>query len=50
VPFAHIGEVTDTGRLQIAASPHAGHVPPPSWLIDLPYAELKEAWQRPLRW
>jgi phosphoribosylformylglycinamidine synthase len=50
VPFAHIGEVTDTGRLQIAASPHAGHVPPPSWLIDLPYAELKEAWQKPLRW
>jgi phosphoribosylformylglycinamidine synthase len=50
VPFAHIGEVTNTSRLQIAASPHAGHEPPPNWHIDLPIAELKEAWQKPLRW
>jgi phosphoribosylformylglycinamidine synthase len=50
VPFAHIGEITDSNRLQIAASPHAGHEPPPTWLIDLPLADLKEAWQKPLRW
>jgi len=50
VPLAHIGEVTDTPRLQVAASPHAGHEPPPNWLIDQGLAELKEAWQKPLRW
>ena len=50
VPLAHIGEVTDVPRLQIAASPHAGHEPPPSWLIDQGLTALKEAWQKPLRW
>lgn len=50
VPFAHIGEVTDTARLQVAPAPHAGHEPPKAWLIDLPIGELKEAWQQPLRW
>jgi phosphoribosylformylglycinamidine synthase subunit PurSL len=50
VPFAHIGEVTETSRLQLAASPHAGHEPPANWLIDLLLADLKEAWQQPLRW
>jgi phosphoribosylformylglycinamidine synthase len=50
VPLAHFGEVTETSRLQIAASPHAGHEPPATWLIDLPIADLKEAWQKPLRW
>jgi phosphoribosylformylglycinamidine synthase len=50
VPLAHIGEVTDSARLQVAAAPHAGHEPPAAWLIDLPIAELKEAWQKPLRW
>lgn len=48
VPHAVIGEVTDTGRVQIAS-------PQPNqkmahWLIDLSLAELKEAWQQPLRW
>jgi len=38
VPCGQIGEVTASGRLQIDA------------LIDLPLAELKEAWQKPLRW
>jgi len=42
VPFAKIGEVTDSGRVQIAGA--LGE------LIDLPIAELKEAWQKPLRW
>ena len=42
VPFAKIGEVTSSGRVQIAGSAGA--------LVDLPIAELKEAWQKPLRW
>ncbi len=50
VPLAHIGEVTDGDRLQIAAAPHAGHEPPQQWLIDLGISEMKEAWQKPLRW
>jgi phosphoribosylformylglycinamidine synthase len=44
VPFGEIGDVTDSGRLQISAD---GSAP---WLIDLPLSELKEAWQKPLRW
>jgi phosphoribosylformylglycinamidine synthase len=49
VPHAHIGETTDGGRLQIAAAdPEAKRTA--DWLIDLPLAEMKEAWQRPLRW
>lgn len=50
VPFAHIGEVTDSSRLQIAAAPIAHQHLPQSWLIDLDIATLKEAWQKPLRW
>ena len=50
VPFAHIGEVTDSGRLQVAASPVANRQLPSGWLVDLEIATLKEAWQKPLRW
>ncbi len=50
VPLAHIGEVTDSGRLQIAAAPVAHQHLPPAWLVDLDLATLKEAWQKPLRW
>jgi phosphoribosylformylglycinamidine synthase len=50
VPFAQIGEVTDSARVQIAASKGDGHQLPADWLIDLPIAVLKEAWQQPLRW
>jgi phosphoribosylformylglycinamidine synthase len=42
VPFSRIGEVTNSDRLAIQAA--AGP------LIDLPIADLKEAWQAPLRW
>ena len=42
VPFGHIGEVTDSGRLVVL------HDERP--VIDLPLAEMKEAWQKPLRW
>jgi phosphoribosylformylglycinamidine synthase II len=42
VPCGQIGEVTNGERLQIAGG--AGTA------IDLPLAELKEAWQKPLRW
>ncbi len=42
VPCGHIGEVTGGERLQIAAGAGAA--------IDLPLAEMKEAWQKPLRW
>jgi phosphoribosylformylglycinamidine synthase subunit PurSL len=42
VPFGRIGEVTDSARLQIESGRRQG--------IDLPLAELKEAWQKPLRW
>jgi phosphoribosylformylglycinamidine synthase len=38
VPCGQIGEVTNSAQLQIDA------------LIDLPIGELKEAWQKPLRW
>jgi phosphoribosylformylglycinamidine synthase II len=46
VPLAHVGEVTSTQRLQIAPASDA-HT---DWLINLPLGELKEAWQKPLRW
>lgn len=42
VPCGHIGEVTRSNRLQIASAQGPA--------IDLPLAELKEAWQKPLRW
>jgi phosphoribosylformylglycinamidine synthase len=48
VPLAHIGEVTDTCRLQIAPTPTNGESS--LWLIDLPIDELKRAWQKTLAW
>jgi phosphoribosylformylglycinamidine synthase subunit PurSL len=50
VSHVHIGEVTDTGRVEIAPIPRPGYETSGQWLIDLPLVELKEAWQRPLRW
>jgi phosphoribosylformylglycinamidine synthase subunit PurSL len=50
VPFAQIGDVTTNSRLRIAAKSHSGSSSNTPWLIDLPLAELKEAWQKPLRW
>jgi len=49
VPHALIGEVADTGKLEIlaAAEPDEEVVP---LVIDAEIADLKEAWQRPLRW
>jgi phosphoribosylformylglycinamidine synthase len=44
VPHAVVGEVTDKGRLQVTAS--ASGQP----LLDLPIDQMKEAWQKPLRW
>jgi phosphoribosylformylglycinamidine synthase len=46
VPHAAIGEVTAIQRVQIV------HVHPdnPDHVVDLTIEELKEAWQRPLRW
>jgi phosphoribosylformylglycinamidine synthase II len=43
VPYAMVGEVTGEDRLQVVA----GSASP---VIDLPLAEMKEAWQKPLRW
>ena len=48
VPLAHIGEVTDTGRVQIAPTPGSGH--DEQWLIDLPIGKLKAVWQRTFFW
>ncbi len=50
VPFTSIGEVADTGRLQIAHALGEDDPAPSALLIDLPLADLKEAWQKPLRW
>jgi phosphoribosylformylglycinamidine synthase len=44
VGIARIGEVTESERLKIFGDENAGP------LIELPLADLKEAWQRPLRW
>jgi phosphoribosylformylglycinamidine (FGAM) synthase-like enzyme len=49
VPFALVGEVAEGDRLQITAHGRDDQRPD-DWLIDLPLADLKEAWQRPLRW
>jgi phosphoribosylformylglycinamidine (FGAM) synthase-like enzyme len=46
--YAHIGEVTDGNRLQIAGL-NGGNTSA-ELLIDLPLDQMKEAWQRPLRW
>ncbi len=43
VPFSHIGEVIADKRLQITSGSQGP-------IIDLPLAQLKEAWQKPLRW
>jgi phosphoribosylformylglycinamidine synthase len=43
VPCYRIGQTVAEPRLRIRGS--AGN-----WLIDAPLAELKEAWQKPLRW
>jgi phosphoribosylformylglycinamidine synthase len=43
VPHGQVGEVTDGGRVEIAAMNDAP-------VIDLPLHDLKEAWQKPLRW
>jgi phosphoribosylformylglycinamidine synthase subunit PurSL len=48
VSLAHIGEVSDTGRVQIAPTPGNGNGG--EWLIDLPVGELKQAWQKTLAW
>ena len=50
IPHAHIGEVTDNGRLQIAAPLFPGREPPKHLLIAADLDKLKEAWQKPLRW
>jgi len=50
VPFGQIGEVTSSSRLQIASGARQTSVPAVDWRIDLPLADLKEAWQKPLRW
>ena len=42
VPFGYIGEVTTSDRLQIDAATGSS--------INLPLADLKESWQKPLRW
>jgi phosphoribosylformylglycinamidine synthase len=42
VPFAPIGEVTATDRVEILSADRA--------VINLDLATLKEAWQKPLRW
>jgi phosphoribosylformylglycinamidine (FGAM) synthase-like enzyme len=42
IPHAHVGEVTDIDRLQIAGQKEL--------LVDTDLGSLKEAWQQPLRW
>jgi phosphoribosylformylglycinamidine synthase len=44
LPIANIGEVTSTDRLEITGTTGAAKV------IDARLADLKEAWQKPLRW
>jgi phosphoribosylformylglycinamidine synthase len=44
IPHAKIGEVNDSGRLQIVAG-DSGEI-----LVDADLKTLKEAWQKPLRW
>lgn len=50
VPHEHIGEVTSTGRLQIASAQVPGPGKAKDWLLDMDVMALKEAWQKPLRW
>jgi phosphoribosylformylglycinamidine synthase subunit PurSL len=44
VPHARIGAVTDSGRLQVFAPVSTQPI------LDLPIDQMKEAWQKPLRW
>jgi len=46
VPVAAVGEVLSEPQLQIVSADPAN----PLNVIDVPIAELKEAWQAPLRW
>ncbi|MHB1033981.1 MAG: phosphoribosylformylglycinamidine synthase subunit PurL [Pirellulales bacterium] len=53
IPHARIGEVTDSLRLEVLGipSPKAIHGPREAALvIDAAIGDLKEAWQKPLRW
>ncbi|MCI0358448.1 MAG: phosphoribosylformylglycinamidine synthase subunit PurL, partial [Planctomycetaceae bacterium] len=50
VPFAEIGEVTASDRLEIAWALRDDDPAPIELLVDLPIDQLKEAWQKPLRW
>ena len=43
VPFARVGEVSAEPRFSVEDSTG-------KWILDEPIAELKEAWQKPLRW
>ena len=43
IPLAHIGDVTDSTELQVTAGDGND-------VINSSLAELKEAWQSPLRW
>jgi phosphoribosylformylglycinamidine synthase len=45
VPHAVVGLIESDSRLQIAGTDTAGTL-----VIDAELADLKEAWQKPLRW
>jgi phosphoribosylformylglycinamidine synthase len=48
VPCGQIGEVTETGRLEALGLPRSAR--DKATVIDADLNELKEAWQKPLRW
>jgi phosphoribosylformylglycinamidine synthase len=57
VPHALVGEVVDTGRLEIVGIPAPVEIEPGSpheirapLVVSAELAALKEAWQQPLRW
>jgi phosphoribosylformylglycinamidine synthase II len=57
VPHALVGEVTDSGRLEIVGIPRPYQEEPTDppevtapLVVSAPIAELKELWQAPLRW
>ena len=53
VPHAMVGEVVDTGKLEILGLPTSipdEDEPAIPLVIDADLATLKEAWQKPLRW
>jgi phosphoribosylformylglycinamidine synthase len=50
VPFGHLGEVTASNSLQITTPPGAENTVPTGAIVDLTLTDLKEAWQKPLRW